>query len=176
MRDIPARNRTVPNANAIGATDLANEELEGNTLTVYAYIVHANKPLGTRDVTRGAELSSTSVAHRQLQKLEDLCLIEKNAYGDYILKEKASINGHVWVGKNLVPRLMFYSFFFMGAFAAEVSIILLSLLIKDLVIQVSFIFLTGMTGVAMVLFLIEGIVLYRKVSPKHNGRGDVVGQ
>ena len=155
---------------------MANEELEGNTLTVYAYIVHTNQPVGTRDVTRGANLSSTSVAHRHLQKLEAFGLIEKNQYGDYVLKQKTSINGHVWVGKNLVPRLMFYSFFFMGAFAAEVSSILLSLLIKDLVIQVSFIFLTGMTGVAMVLFLMEGIVLYRKISPKHNSRGDVVGQ
>jgi hypothetical protein len=146
-------------------TNLDNEELEGNTLTVYSYIVHADKPVGTRDVTRGASLSSTSVAHRQLQKLEDLGLIEKNSYGDYILKEKASINGHVWVGKNLVPRLMFYSFFFMGAFAAEVSIILLSLVIKDLVIQVSLLFLTGITAVAMVLFFIEGIGLYRKLNP-----------
>jgi hypothetical protein len=155
---------------------VANDELEGNTLTVYSYIVHADKPVGTRDVTRGASLSSTSVAHRQLQKLEDLDLIEKNSYGDYILKEKASINGHVWVGKNLVPRLMFYSFFFMGAFAAEVSIMLLSLVIKDLVIQISFIFLTGMTGVAMILFLIEGWGLYRKISPKHSNKGGSVGQ
>ena len=91
---------------------MANDELEGNTLTVYAYIVHVAKPVGTRDVTRGANLSSTSVAHRHLQKLEESGLIEKNDYGDYILKEKTSINGHVWVGKNLVPRLMFYSFFF----------------------------------------------------------------
>ena len=111
----------------------------------------------------------------QLQKLEDLGLIEKNNYGDYILKEKTSINGHVWVGKNLVPRLMFYSFFFMGPFAAEVGIILLSLVIKDLVIQVSFIFLMGITGVAMILFLIEGLVLYRKISPKHTNRGESIG-
>ena len=146
---------------------MTNEELEGNTLNVYAYVVHAAKPVGTRDVTRGAYLSSTSVAHRHLQKLEDFGLIEKNEYGDYVLKEKTSINGHVWVGKNLVPRLMFYSFFFMGAFAAEVSIILLSLVIKDLVIQVSFLFLTGITAVAMVLFFIEGIGLYRKLNPNH---------
>jgi hypothetical protein len=155
---------------------LANEELEGNTLTVYAYVVHVNKPVGTRDVTRGANLSSTSVAHRHLQKLESFGLIEKNQYGDYILKEKTSINGHVWVGKNLVPRLMFYSFFFMGAFGAELSIILLSLVIKGLEVQVSFYFLTAMTAVAMILFLNEGIVLYRKISPKHISRGDSVGE
>ncbi len=151
---------------------MANDELEGNTLSVYAYIVHTDKPVGTRDVTRGAELSSTSVAHRHLQKLENLGLIEKNCYGDYILKEKASINGHVWVGKNLVPRLMFYSFFFLGAFAAEVSIILLSLVIKGLVIQSSFFFLTGMTAVAMVLFFVEGLSLYRKITPKKSSANE----
>jgi len=149
---------------------LANEELEGNTLNVYAYIVHAAKPVGTRDVTRGACLSSTSVAHRHLQKLEDMGLIEKNSYGDYILKEKASINGHVWVGRNLVPRLIFYSFFFMGALGAEITIILLSYLMSGIVIQVSFLFLTGMTGVAMALFLIEGILLYRKLNPKNTSK------
>ena len=146
---------------------MANEELEGNTLNVYAYIVHANKPVGTRDVTRGADLSSTSVAHRHLQKLEGMGLIEKNEYGDYILKEKTTINGHVWVGRNLVPRLMFYSFFFMGAFGAEIAIILLSYL-GGLVIEVSFFFLTGLTAVAMILLLFEGILLYRKLTPSRS--------
>jgi hypothetical protein len=145
---------------------LANDELEGNTLTVYAYIVHADKPVGTREVTRGAELSSTSVAHRHLQKLEALGLIEKNAYGDYVLKQKASINGYVWVGRNLVPRLMFYSFFFMGAFSAEITIILLAYLVGTVVIEASFLFLTGMTAVAMILFLVEGTLLRRKINSK----------
>jgi hypothetical protein len=92
-------------------------------------------------------------------------LIEKNSYGDYILKEKANINGHVWVGKNLVPRLMFYSFFFLGAFSAEIAIMMLMFLIKGAVLQVSFFFLTGLTGVAMFLFLIEGLLLFRKLNP-----------
>lgn len=145
---------------------MTNEELEGNTLSVYAFIVRTDKPVGTREVTRGAELSSTSVAYRHLQKLEGMGLIEKNQYGDYILREKANINGHVWVGKNLVPRLMFYSFFFLGALGAEVSIILLSLIFKDLVVEVSFYFLTAMTAVAMALFLFEGTALYRKTEPR----------
>ena len=151
---------------------MISDELEGNTLSVYAFIVRADRPVGTRDVTRGAELSSTSVAHRHLQKLENLGLIEKDNYGNYVLKEKTPIDGHVWVGKNLVPRLMFYSLFFLGAFAAEVSIILLSFLIKDLVVGVSFLFLTGMTLVAMVLFLLEGLALYRKLNPKRPGQAE----
>jgi len=149
---------------------VANDELEGNTLTVYAYIVHVAKPVGTRDVTRGANLSSTSVAYRHLQKLEDLGLIEKNEYGDYVLREKTNIKGHVWVGRNLVPRLIFYSFFFMGALGAEIATIVLSYLMSDVVIQISFLFLTGTTGVAMALFLIEGILLYRKLNSKNTSK------
>jgi hypothetical protein len=149
---------------------LANNELEGNTLSVYAFIVRADRPVGVREVTRGAELSSTSVAYYNLQKLENLGLIAKDSYGNYILKEKASIDGHVWVGKSLVPRLMFYSFFFIGAFVAELSMILLSLVIENfLVIEVRFLVLTGLTLVAMILFLKEGLELHRKLNSKITG-------
>lgn len=140
------------------------KELAGNTLNVYAYVVKENRPVGTRDVMRGANLSSSSVAHRHLQKLELLGLLEKNEFGDYVLKEKASVSGHVWVGNNLVPRLMFYSFFFIGAFGAEIAIILLSFMVPWLAIETSFLFLTGMTAVAMLLFFIEGVLLRRKVN------------
>jgi len=147
---------------------VSNEELEGNTLSVYAFIAKEGKPVGTRDVTRGANLSSPSVAHRHLQKLEALGLLEKNTYGDYMLKEKTSVSGHVWVGRNLVPRLTFYSFFFMGAFGAEIAIILLGYLVTGLVIETSFLFLTGMTAVAMILFFIEAISLRRKLKPRNH--------
>ena len=143
-----------------------SDELEGNTLNIYAFIVRADGPVGVRDVTRGAELSSTSVAHHQLQKLENLDLIEKDNYGRYTLKKKAPIEGHVWIGKNLVPQLMFYSFFFMGVFTAEITIILLSLILKNLIIETSFWFLTAITAIAMLLFLKESIGLYRKLNPK----------
>jgi DNA-binding transcriptional ArsR family regulator len=146
---------------------VANEELEGNTLNVYAYVVHKGRPVGTRDVTRGANLSSPSVAHRHLQKLEDLGLLEKNRYGDYVLKEKTSVSGYVWVGRNLVPRLLFYSFFFMGAFGAEIAILVFSFFVFGLVLDISFIYLTVMTAIAMALFLYEGTALNRKFKNKN---------
>jgi hypothetical protein len=143
---------------------LANEELEGNTLNVYSYVVHVGKPVGTRDVTRGANLSSPSVAHRHLQKLEDLGLLERNQYGDYVLKEKTSVSGYVWVGRNLVPRLLFYSFFFMGAFGAEIAILVFGFFVFGLVPDISFVYLTIMTAVAMALFLFEGTSLNRRLN------------
>jgi len=143
---------------------MGDKELAGNTLSVYAYVVSENRPVGTRDVMRGANLSSPSVAHRHLQKLDALGLLEKTQSGDYILKEKTGVSGHVWVGRSLVPRLMFYSFFFIGAFGAEITIILLSYLVADLVIETSFLFLTAMTAVAMILFFIEWVLLRRKLN------------
>jgi hypothetical protein len=140
---------------------MANDELEGNTLNVYAYVAKEGKPVGTRDVTRGANLSSPSVAHRHLLKLEALGLLQKNEYGDYVLKEKANVTGYVWIGRNLVPRLMFYSLFFLAALIAEVGIVNYSF-ISNLVIQTSNLFLNAMTAIAMALFMYEGAALMRK--------------
>ncbi len=146
-------------------TDTSNEKLEGISLTVYSYIVHANKPVGIREVTRGAEISSTSVTYRHLIKLEDLGLIKKDEYGNYVLKEKTIVNGHVWVGRSLVPFSIFFSLFFFGGLSMELVIILLGF-IFNLAIEESFFFLTMMTGLAAVLFMFEGRSLYRKTNKK----------
>lgn len=145
---------------------MANEELEGNTLNVYAYVVHKGKAVGTREVTRGANLSSTSVAHRHLQKLEELGLLERNQYGDYVLREKTGVRGYVWVGRNLVPRLLFYSFFFMGAFGAEITSIMFGFFVSGWIPNISFSYLTVITAIAMTLFLYEGTSLNRKMKNK----------
>ncbi len=146
---------------------MANDELEGNTLNVYAYVAKEGKPVGTREVTRGANLSSPSVAHRHLQKLETLGLLEKDVYGDYLLKQKVDVNGYIWVGRSLVPRLMLYSFFFVGALAAEATIVVLGFLVLGFRVEVSFFFLMAITAVAMGLFLSEAVRLKRKIQPKN---------
>lgn len=139
---------------------MANEELEGNTLSVYAFVVKEDRPVVARDVTRGVNLSSPSVAHRQLQKLESLGLLEKNKYGNYMLKQKTDIAGCVWIGKEFVPRLMFYSLFFMGALGAELAIIVLSYFVMGFAIETSFYFLTGNTVIAMSMFFHERLKLH----------------
>lgn len=140
-----------------------DKELAVNTLTVYEYVVKENRPVGPREVMRGTKLSSPSVAHRHLQKLENIGLLEKNQFGDYILKEKIGVNSQVWVGRTLIPRLMMYSFFFIGAFGAEIGIILLSVLNTDIIIGMPFLSLTGLTALAMILFFLEGLLLRRKL-------------
>jgi hypothetical protein len=138
-----------------------NEELEGTTLKVYLYVVKEGKPVGPRDVMRGANLSSPSVAYRHLQKLEALGLLQKDVYGEYVVKEKANIRGHMWIGKNLVPRLIFYSFFFIGILCAEIAIIAIRFFVNE-PLQMDFAFLTFVTAVALALFLLEGVLLHSK--------------
>jgi hypothetical protein len=148
-------------------TNAVNEELEGNTLNVYAYAVKEGKPVGPRDVIRGANPSSPSVAYRQLQKLENLGLMEKNQYGEYVVKEKTSINGHLWVGRTLVPRLVFYAFFFMGILGAEISVIAIQFFVYRQSLNLEIFYLIVITTIAMALFLAEGIVLHRKTRPEN---------
>ena len=138
-----------------------NEELEGTTLKVYLYVVKEGKPVGPRDVMRGANLSSPSVAYRHLQKLESLGLLQKDVYGEYAVKEKANIKGHMWIGKNLVPRLIFFSFFFIGILSAEIAIIAIRFFVNE-PLQMDFAFLTFVTAVALALFLLEGVLLHSK--------------
>ena len=147
-------------------TNAVDEELEGNTLNVYAYVVKEGKPVGPRDVMRGVNLSSPSVAYRQLQKLENLGLVERNQYGEYVVKERASISGHLWIGRNLVPRLMFYSFFFMGILGAEIAIIAIQVFFYGQTADIEIFYLIAITVIAMALFLGEGILLLRKTRPE----------
>jgi hypothetical protein len=146
---------------------LVDTDLEGTALSVYAFIARADGPVGTREITRSMKLSNVSVAHYHLQRLENLDLIEKNGNGDYIPKKRVSVDGHVWVGKNLMPQLMLYSLFFVGVFVAEVSTMLLSLIIKQIVVELGFLFSTVITLVALLLFLKEGIKLQRKLKTQN---------
>ena len=146
-------------------TNTVNEELEGNTLNVYAYVVKEGKPVGPRDVMRGVNLSSPSVAYRQLQKLENFGLLEKNQYGEYVVKERTSISGHLWIGRTLVPRLVFYSFFFMGILGAEIAIIAIQVFFYGQTADIEIFYLIVITVIAMALFLGEGILLLRKTRP-----------
>ena len=63
---------------------------------------------------RGANLSSPSVAYRNLQKLIDLGLVVKDEYNNYVVKEKVGKKGYVWVGKTLLPSFVIVGFIFFG--------------------------------------------------------------
>jgi len=137
------------------------EELNATTFQTYVYMVKVGKPIGPRDLMRGANLSSPSVAYRNLQKLMDLGLVVKDEYGNYVVKEKVGMKGYVWVGKTLMPSFAIFGFIFLGVLIAEIAILVPHLLVGASV-QESFWLLTVVTVVSALIFLFEGLQFRRK--------------
>ena len=133
-------------------------------------MVKEGKPLGPRETMRIANLSSPSVAHWHLQKLDSLGLVTKNEYGEYIVKEKVNISGHFWIGKNLIPRLVFYAFFFIGILAIEAIAIVIPFFQNGATPSLYIFYLMTPTAIAMVLFLAEGIWLRKKTQQNNPKR------
>jgi hypothetical protein len=146
-------------------THLEAEEIEGTTLNVYAYLVKEGKPVGPREVMRGASLNSPSTAYRQLQKLESLGLVEKTVYGSYVAREKAGISGHLWIGRNLVPRLICYSLFFFGMLSVEVAVLAIQYFFQARSPDLAVFYLVPITASSASLFLAEGIIIRRRNKP-----------
>jgi DNA-binding transcriptional ArsR family regulator len=92
-----------------------DSELRGKTLKAYLYILKLSRPIGVRELQRGLELSSPSVAYHHLEKLERLGLVEKDQYGAYGLVRNVDVGvlqAFARVGTLLVPRFVFYAMFF----------------------------------------------------------------
>ncbi len=140
-----------------------NTVLEGTTLSVYVYVAKQGKPVGPRDVTRGLNLGSPSVAYRHLQKLEDAQLLLKNEYGEYFLKKKMRISGYHWIGRSLLPNAMYYSIFFFGLFITEVVVLAIHYEVETYEFKVFFLLGLTITGIAMILFLKEGLSAKKKI-------------
>lgn len=105
---------------------------------------------------RGANLSSPSVAYRNLQKLMNLGLVVTDKFGNYVVKEKVGLKGYIWIGKSLIPRSTVFGLIFLGVLIAEVSILIPHLFFSSPV-EISFWFLTVITVVTALIFLVEGL-------------------
>jgi hypothetical protein len=145
----------VPSAN--------NEELEGITLSVYLYVVKKGKPVGPRDAMKGAHLSSPSVAYRHLEKLEDLGLLQKNEYGEYIARGRAHVRGYVWVGRRIMPKMLVYSLIFLSVLIVELVVLAVHYSVENDVFKIFFLLLTLITGSAMGVFIAEGLLQRRRI-------------
>jgi hypothetical protein len=142
-----------------------DQELEGITLNVYLYVAKKGKPVGPRDVMKGTNLSSPSVAYRHLQKLEDSGYLAKNEYGEYTVKKKAPLKGSVWLGYRVFPKMWIYALVFLGILVVELSILIIHYSVEDDEFKVFFLLLTLITGLAMTVFVIEGFLQRRRKAP-----------
>jgi hypothetical protein len=129
------------------------------------FLVKVGKPVGPRDVMRGADLSSPSVAYRNLQKLMDLGLVVKDEYSNYVVKERVNKKGYVWIGRTLMPNFVLIGFIFVGILIGEIAV-LIPHLVRGVPIEESFWFWIVTTIVAASLFLVEAI-RFRMKSKTH---------
>jgi len=132
------------------------EELTAGIFQTYVYLVKIGKPVGPRDLMRGANLSSPSVAYRNLQKLIDLGLVAKDDCGNYVVKEKMGMRGYVWIGKTLIPRVAIFGFVFIGILIGEIAVLIPHLFFGS-PIQESFWLLTLVTVISALIFLVEAL-------------------
>jgi hypothetical protein len=91
--------------------NIANE-LKGNTLRVYWYLLRSSKEfVGPRKIQRELGFSSPALAVYHLDKLMDLGLVEKNT-GEYHLREVVDIGilkQFIKFGHLIVPRYVTYA-------------------------------------------------------------------
>jgi len=135
-----------------------NEELQGTTLIVYLHVVKKGKPVGPRDVMKAVNLSSPSVAYRHLQKLEDMGYLQKNDYGEYIVKNKAHIRGYLWIGRSLIPAIWRYALIFLSILVVELYVFLIHVQHETNEFKVFFLLLILITGLALGVFTVEGFI------------------
>lgn len=146
----------------LNVPNVTNEELEGITLSVYLYAVRKGKPVGPRDVMKGANLSSPSVAYRHLQKLEELGYLQKNNYGEYVTKDKAHLRGYIWIGPRLLPKMLFYALIFMSILIIELIVLALHYSVENYMFKVFFLLLILITGLATTVFTVEALLHHRR--------------
>ena len=140
----------------------SNEELEGITLSVYLYVVRKGKPVGPRDVMKGVNLSSPSVAYRHLQKLEDMGYLQKNNYGEYVTKDKARVRGYIWIGRRMLPKMLVYALVFMSILIVELIVFALHYSVENYMFKVFFVLLILVTVFALAVFTIEALLHHKR--------------
>ena len=95
----------------------SRRRISGTTWEVYLYILTSDKPQGVREIWRGLNLSSPSLAQYHVNKLLDLGLIDHTSEGKYRANEREQrdvLRSFVLLRGRLVPRLVFYGAFLLG--------------------------------------------------------------
>lgn len=113
---------------------------------------------------KGAHLSSPSVAYRHLQKLEELDLLQKNEYGEYLVKQKINLRGFVWVGRRLVSKMLLYTLIFASILLVELIILGWHFKVETYEFKVFFVLLILITASAMGIFGAEALLQRRRIN------------
>jgi len=103
---------------------MRESEIHGTTLRVYWFLFRNAKAVGVRETQRALSMSSPSTALYHLEKLRELGVTEKDAIGQYSLKEQVQVGTlrmFFKIGRLILPRYLFYAIFLTTAVAVYVA-------------------------------------------------------
>lgn len=132
-------------------------ELRGKTLQVYLYLLRKEE-VGVREVQRALNFKSPSLAEYHLKKLEEMGLAKEEMGRYKLIKEVKPeiIRDMIKIGGFLIPR-----FFFFAAFYLTMAIYFIYYLFISSFSGTN-LFLTLIIFSSGIIFLIEGMRVYRK--------------
>ncbi len=134
-------------------------ELSKTAIRIYLYMLGKNEPLGPREIMRELGLSSPSLVYYHLRKLEEQGLVKKINNG-YIAIPGIKIEGYIQLGRKLVPRLLLYSFIYLGILLIELVGLIINLS-KNIPVSMEYIVLIIFTSITSIIFLLEGLRSYK---------------
>jgi predicted DNA-binding transcriptional regulator len=118
----------------------SRDVLRGLTLKVYKFILKSDRPIGIREVQRGLNLSSPTLALYHINKLEEAGLIRKELDG--YVADRIVLENLVRLRSFLIPRNLFYTVFF------ATSLLFLAVFLRPPVLTREYVFSLGVVSVA----------------------------
>jgi len=126
--------------------------LRGLTLKVYKYILQNNKPVGIREVQRGLNLSSPTLALYHMNKLEEAGLIKKEAAG--YVADRIILQNLIRLRRVLIPRNFFYMIFLIT------SLVMLIVFLRPPTLSREYIFSLAVISVAAATSVYETMKVF----------------
>lgn len=99
-----------------------DREVGRTTLKIYMVLLESREPLGVRDIARILDLPVSTV-HYHIRKLEDMGVVKPVGLG-YTVANPLKLEDYIVIGRRLVPRLLIYSFFFLGIVIGELLVVI----------------------------------------------------
>ncbi|MGE5556623.1 MAG: helix-turn-helix domain-containing protein [Methanocella sp.] len=135
-------------------TDESKEVLKGTTLEVYRFLLKSRKPVGTRELQRAMNFSSSSVATYHLSKLEDAGLLKRETGGFTV--NKYLLENSVKISRFLVPRYFFYTMFAVAVLLIELTVL------RPSVLYQAYVFSLVATSVIVVFLAYETVKVWKR--------------
>jgi len=104
-----------------GSLYMDEQRLTDTALKIYIHMLESDTPLTAREIARSLNIPVSTVSY-YLKKFKDAGIV-REVGGGYVVARRIRIEGFVYVGGKLIPRLLLYAFFFAGLLIGEAALL-----------------------------------------------------